>query len=152
MTNPEPPAGEFDGKTFVFPVRVYYEDTDFSGVVYHASYLRFMERGRSEFLRAIGLPHQELLKAAEPLVWVVRSITIRYRRPARAEDGLEVRTDFVALDGLRFRLSQRIRRGDEVLTEADVEVCLVTLEGRPRRPPDDVAAKMSTFLHGSRIP
>ena len=63
----EPSAGRLDGLTYVFPLRVYYEDTDFSGVVYHASYLRFLERGRSEFLRSIGLGHDGMLKAAEPL-------------------------------------------------------------------------------------
>ena len=71
-------GGQIEGKTHVFPLRVYYEDTDFSGFVYHASYLRFMERGRSEFLRVCGIGHQELLQFAEPLFWTVRSIAIKY--------------------------------------------------------------------------
>ncbi len=80
LSTPEPATGCFDGRAFVFPLRVYYEDTDFSGVVYHASYLRFMERGRSEFLRAAGAPHQAMLGGEPPLFWAVRRMTDRFRQ------------------------------------------------------------------------
>src|SRR5262249_4963290 len=86
MTKTETPSGHFEGRTHILPVRVYYEDTDFSGVVYHAKYLHFMERGRSEFLRAAGVRHQGMLKTEEPLVWVVRHIAIDYLKPARVDD------------------------------------------------------------------
>src|SRR5262245_63759161 len=99
----EPAAGTFDGHAFVFPLRVYYEDTDFSGVVYHASYLRFMERGRSEFLRAAGAPHQAMLATAPPLFWAVRRMTIEFMKPAKVEDALTVRTRAVELAGARLR-------------------------------------------------
>ena len=142
----EPSAGWLDGVTYVFPLRVYYEDTDFSGVVYHASYLRFLERGRSEFLRSIGLGHDSMLKAAEPLTWTVRRIAIHYEKPARIEEALQVRTAVAEITGSRMRLRQNIMRGATLLVKADLEVCLITLEGRPRRIPDAVRNKMERFL------
>ena len=149
MTTAEPHApssGWYDGKTFVFPLRVYYEDTDLSGVVYHATYLRFMERGRSEFLRSAGLRHQGLLDADEPLVWAIRQIAIDYRRPARVDEALEVHTKVDGLSGVRMRLNQEIRRGDDLLTSAEVEACVVTLDGSPRRIPGHVAEKLAAFM------
>jgi acyl-CoA thioester hydrolase len=149
MTNPEsraPASGWFEDRHFVFPLRVYYEDTDLSGVVYHATYLKFLERGRSEFLRASGLYHRGLLKAEEPLVWTVRRIAIDYSKPARVDEALEIRTAIRELSGVRMRLAQSIRRNEQILTQAEVEVCLVTLEGRPRRIPDFLAQKLQGFL------
>ena len=95
----EPSGGWIEGRTHVFPVRVYYEDTDFSGVVYHANYLRFMERGRSEFLRLVGAGHQGMLANAEPLVWAVRRMKIEFLRPARMEEALTVRTERPGIGG-----------------------------------------------------
>ncbi len=142
----EPASGWFEGKSFVFPIRIYYEDTDLSGVVYHAGYLRFMERGRSEFLRAAGLRHQGMLDAEEPLVWAVRRLTIHYAKPARVDEALTVRTDVREVSGARMRLDQALWRGAERLTEAEVEVCVITLEGRPRRIPSAIAAALNSFL------
>src|SRR5437016_5228945 len=105
-------------------VRVYYEDTDFSGVVYHASYLRFMERGRSEFLRALDAGHGGMFAADEPLVWAVRRMSIDFSRPARLEDALEIRTVALHLAGARMQLEQRIYRRGEELVNAAVEVCV----------------------------
>jgi len=154
MTNPdslppggsEPTGGWFEGRTHVFPVRVYYEDTDFSGVVYHANYLRFMERGRSEFLRASGAGHRGMLAAAEPLVWAVRRMDIEFLRPARMEEALTVRTGVLELLGARMRLDQAVLREDAVLVKAEVEVCIITLDGRPRRVPDSTRKKLEFFL------
>jgi len=142
----EPNPGWFEALTHVFPVRVYYEDTDFSGVVYHASYLRFMERGRSEFLRAVDAGHGGMFAADDPLVWAVRRMRIDFLRPARVEDALEVRTVVLELAGARMRLEQRIYRSGEELVNAAVEVCVITLDGRPRRVPDAVRQKLKTFL------
>lgn len=142
----EPNPGWFEERTHVFPLRVYYEDTDFSGVVYHASYLRFMERGRSEFLRLIGVRHRGLLTAAEPLVWVVRRMEIEFRKPARAEDALLVRTRFTSMEGARLHLKQSVLRDTEILIEAAVEVCVVTLDGKPRRVPPEMRNKLDEFL------
>ena len=143
-----PSAGGLDGVTYVFPLRVYYEDTDFSGVVYHASYLRFLERGRSEFLRSIGLGHDNLLKASEPLAWAVRRITIDFDKPARIEEALHVRTSLLELSGARMHLHQDIMRGADLLIKADVEVCVITLDGKPRRIPEMVRDKMRSFMKG----
>ena len=152
---PHPPAsGWFEDRAHVFPVRVYYEDTDFSGRVYHASYLRFMERGRSEFLRDAGVQHAGLLRGEDPLAWVVRRMAIEFLRAAEIDDALQVRTRVVELGGARMRLAQSVSRaiagksaGDVV--KADVEVCLVTLRGRARRVPDAVRKKLQSFA-GSR--
>jgi acyl-CoA thioester hydrolase len=144
-TDREPTAGWFDGHTHVLPLRVYYEDTDFSGVVYHASYLRFMERGRSDFLRLSGLRHQGMLAAEEPLVWVVRRLTIDYRKPARVDDSLRVRTMVRDITGARLKLGQLVARDDETLVNAEVEVCVITLDGRLRRVPDHIREKLQSL-------
>ncbi len=128
-----PPGGWMEERTHVFPVRVYYEDTDFSGFVYHASYLKFIERGRSEFLRICGIGHRELLNAAEPLFWTVRKIEITYLRPAQIEDALTARTRVAGMTAARMLLDQWIERSGEMLTQASVEVCLIGAAGRPRR-------------------
>ena len=141
-----PAAGWFDGKTFFFPVRVYYEDTDFSGVVYHASYLRFMERGRSEFLRASGVPHQAMLSLPEKLVWAVRRMKVDFLKPARVDEALAVRTRVREVMGARMRLDQAVLRDEEVLVGAEVEVCVITLDGKPRRVPDAVRHTLESFL------
>jgi acyl-CoA thioester hydrolase len=142
----EPTGGWFEERTHVFPLRVYYEDTDFSGLVYHANYLRFMERGRSEFLRISGAGNQEMLAAGEPLVWAVRRMTIDFIRPARMEEALTVRTGVLELAGARMRLDQRVARAGDILVKAAVEVCVITLDGRPRRVPDSTRKKLEFFL------
>ena len=142
----EPTGGWFEGRTHVFPVRVYYEDTDFSGFVYHANHLRFMERGRSEFLRMSGAGHQGLFAATEPLVWAVRRMNVDFVRPARMEEALTIRTSVLELAGARMRLDQRVARGGEILVKAALEVCVITLDGRPRRVPDPTRKKLEFFL------
>ena len=127
-------------------VRVYYEDTDFSGFVYHASYLRFMERGRSEFLRFCGRGHQTLLNAAEPLFWTVRAISIEFIRPARVEDTLHVRTAIKRISGARMFLDQLIARAGELVTSAEVEVCLINSAGRARRIPENVRKQLEFYI------
>jgi acyl-CoA thioester hydrolase len=145
----EPSGGWFEGRTHVFPVRVYYEDTDFSGVVYHANYLRFMERGRSEFLRLAGAGHQGMIEGAEPLVWAVRRMHIDFTKPARMEEALTVRTTVLELAGARMRLDQAVMRESLTLVKAEVEVCVITLDGRPRRVPDSTRKKLEFFLESS---
>lgn len=125
---------------FLFPIRVYYEDTDFSGVVYHAAYLKFFERGRTESLRACGVHHSDMFKRDEPLAFAVRKMTVVWLAPARIDDLLEVRTRFLEFRGARMLLDQEIRRGDVVIASADVEAACMNLEGRPRRLPTDLVA------------
>jgi acyl-CoA thioester hydrolase len=141
-----PPGGWMEDRTHVFPVRVYYEDTDFSGFVYHASYLKFIERGRSEFLRICGIGHRELLNAPEPLFWTVRNIDITYLRPARIEDALTARTQVAGITGARMLLRQWIERSGEMLTRASLEVCLIGSAGRPRRVPGTIRKQMEYYI------
>jgi acyl-CoA thioester hydrolase len=117
--------------------RVYYADTDFSGVVYHARYLEFLERGRSDFLRLAGVHHTELAdgKHGEKLVWVVRRMEIDFRAPARIDDILTVETRTESVSGARIFMAQHLKRGDELLVEARVEAAIISEGGRPRRFP-----------------
>ncbi|KQQ85951.1 tol-pal system-associated acyl-CoA thioesterase [Aureimonas sp. Leaf324] len=125
-------------------VRVYFEDTDFSGVVYHARYLHFLERGRTDYLRLHGIGHRELMDGAfgEPMAFAVRRMEIEFLRPARIDDILSVETRTALLGGARVVLDQRILRGDEVLIEAKVKVAVISPDGRPRRMPAAVAERL----------
>lgn len=127
--------------------RVYYADTDFSGVVYHARYLEFLERGRSDFLRLAGVHHTELHdgKHGEKIVWVVRRMEIDFRSPARIDDILTVDTRAEEISGARIFMAQQLRRGDEVLVDARVEAAIIGENGRPRRFPKEwIAAFMGS--------
>lgn len=117
--------------------RVYFADTDFSGVVYHARYLEFFERGRSDFLRLAGVHHTELAdgKHGEKMVWVVRRMEIVFHAPARIDDILTIDTKTVNVSGARIFMEQRIRRGDTALVDAKVEAAIIGESGRPRRFP-----------------
>src|ERR671933_3084529 len=128
-------AGRLRDGVHVLAVRVYYEDTDFSGVVYHASYLRFMERGRSDFVRLSGVGHAGLFDETVPLAFVVRRMSIEYLRPARIDDVLEIETRAEAVAGAAFKLAQTVRRDGQVLVTAKVVAALVDGQGRPRRIP-----------------
>lgn len=124
------------GRGHVLPVRVYFEDTDFSGLVYHATYLRWCERGRSDFLRLIGNDHRELIAGAqgrEPAAFVVRRMTLEFLKPARIDEVLEVVTRPKETGAASLVLAQEIRRGDTVLFAADVMVVLVSQSGKPMR-------------------
>ena len=136
----------FDGKFYVLPVRVYYEDTDFSGVVYHANYLRFAERGRSEFLRAAGVHHADLLTRDPPLAFVVTRMLIDFFIPARIDDELQVVTAFTRAKGPRLTALQLVRRDTEILWQAEVQAACIDLEGAPRRMPPDVVENMAAYL------
>src|ERR1700749_2082129 len=113
--------GHFDGKSHVLPLRVYYEDTDLSGVIYHANYLRYMERGRTEFFRSAGISKLEGLAAEEPTAWALRNARIEYRRPGRMDDTLQVHTMLTGLSGARLLARQRIYADDNLLTDGRIE-------------------------------
>ena len=138
MDDPTPTAGVIEGGEHLLPVRVYYEDTDFTGVVYHANYLRYFERGRSDFLRLAGVSHTELRARAEPVVFVVRRMEIDFIRPARVDDALIVRTAFDRLKGPRVFVRQSLERAGERLAEAAVQVVCIRLDGRPVKLPADI--------------
>ena len=142
----EPTAGYLDGREHLLPVRVYYEDTDFTGVVYHANYLRYFERGRSDFLRLAGVSHTELRDRPEPLAFVVRAMELKFVRPARIDDALTVHTAYRRVKGPRIFVSQCIGRGVETLARAEVEVVCIRLDGRPVKPPPDIVARLGKWF------
>jgi acyl-CoA thioester hydrolase len=133
-----------DGRHYL-TVRVYYEDTDFTGIVYHANYLRYMERGRTNYLRLIGADHRALFEAAEKeapgFAFVVRSMTLDFLRPARMDDVLEIVTDPQEVKGASITLRQRVMRGDELLVEARVRVAFIS-DGRARPIPKPLRIAM----------
>jgi len=138
-------AGRLIAGGHAMQVRVYYEDTDFTGIVYHANYLRFMERGRTNYLRLIGADHRALFeqteKEAPSFSFVVRSMKIDFLTPAFMDDLLEVRTLSREVSGASILLLQRVMRGEEVLLEAEVRVAFVS-EGRPKRIPEPLRKAM----------
>jgi acyl-CoA thioester hydrolase len=138
--------GRFEGKVHILPIRIYYEDTDLSGIVYHANYLRFMERGRSEFFRCAGIPRLAMLDEKEPTAWTLRRAALEYLKPARVDDLIEVYTMATELTGARMVADQKIHCRGELLTRGNVEACVITLSGRPRRIPRDVRDKLAPLL------
>jgi len=127
-------------------VRVYYEDTDFSGIVYHANYLRYMERGRTNYLRLLGVDHRALFEAAEQeapgFAFVVRSMQIEFLKPARMDDLLRIVTAPEEVKGASITVHQRVERADELLVEARVRVAFVS-GGRARPIPKPLRAAMA---------
>jgi acyl-CoA thioester hydrolase len=123
-------------------VRVYYEDTDFSGNVYHAAYLKFCERGRTELLRDLGIHHSELIK--DGIAFAVRSMTIDFIAAAHIDDELTVSTKVVETTGVRLRLQQTITRGETVLTEVAVDVVTIKPGGGVARLPKAMLARLQS--------
>ena len=121
-------------KTYTLPIRVYYEDTDMAGIVYYANYLRYIERGRSEWVREVGLD-QNRMKDEDGIVFAVRRVEADYLAPARLDDRLDVLTWVAERRPARMVMGQEVRRGDQVLFRALVTVICMTLDGRPVRMP-----------------
>lgn len=127
-----------------FDLRVYYEDTDLAGIVYYANYLKFLERGRTEALRALGVD-QGALRAETGQVFAVRRVEIDYRRPALFDDALTVRTALLRLGGASVTLDQAVLRGAAPLVTAQVVVALVGADGRPARLSPLLRAQLSAL-------
>ena len=123
-------------------LRVYYEDTDLAGIVYYANYLKFLERGRTEALRALGID-QGRLKAETGLVFAVTRVVLDYRRPARFDDWLEVETRVTALRAASVRMAQAVTRADAVLCDGEVTVACIDAGGRARRLPETVRTALA---------
>lgn len=140
-------AGRFEGKTHILPVRIYYADTDLSGVVYHANYLAYMERGRSEFFRHAGIVRLAQLEEPEPTAWTLRKVELEYLRPARVDDLIEVHTRLSALSGARMNAHQDVYLNGQMLTRGRIEACIITLSGKPRRIPQDMRDRLAPFLY-----
>ena len=129
-----PYSGRFQGAEHRFACRVYFEDTDLSGVVYHANYLRFMERARSDMLRQAGIDQRATFEAGEG-AYAVADLRIRYLAPARLDDDLLVTTRLIQVRAASVVIHQRVSRGGGILAEAEVTAALVAPSGRPRRQP-----------------
>lgn len=138
-------AGRLTDEGHRLDVRVYFEDTDFSGVVYHARYLHFLERGRSDLLRLKGVGHRELLAGefGAPMAFAVRRMELDFLRSARIDDIVTVTTSTRQLGGARILLDQKILRGEELLIEANVTVAVISPEGKPMRMPPRVLAALA---------
>src|SRR3954451_11396369 len=134
--DPKPAEGRMRGTTHLFPLRVYFEDTDVAGIVYYANYLRFMERARSDMLRTLGIDQRGALESGEG-VYAVAEVQIQYRAPAKLGDDLVVVTDIEAVRVASVLIHQRVRRGDEILADSRVTAAFITPDGRPRRQPRD---------------
>jgi len=145
-------AGRIEGEIHVLPVRVYFEDTDFTGLVYHANFLKFCERGRSDFIRTLGIDHSSLAnpKEGEPAVFVVRRIEIDYLKPARIDEVLEVVTSCAEIGGATLVLSQEVRRDGVALARLKVSVVLVSEAGKPQRLGQLVRGALQRFVNRSR--
>ncbi|MEM7301022.1 MAG: YbgC/FadM family acyl-CoA thioesterase [Pseudomonadota bacterium] len=130
-------SGELTAEGHSLFQRIYFEDTDFSGVVYHARYLHFLERGRSDFVRVLGVHHAALYAGehGEPLAFAVRHMDLDFLQPARIDDIIEVRTQPAIVKGVRMILNQSIRCQEKELLRATVTAVLINDEGRPRRFP-----------------
>ncbi|HVR89877.1 MAG TPA: YbgC/FadM family acyl-CoA thioesterase [Novosphingobium sp.] len=131
---PEPPFGLIDGRIHRFAVRAYFEDTDLSGVVYHANYLRWFERARSDFVRLLGIDQRAVNEAGEG-AFAVADLTIRYLAPARLDDAVLIETVTEELRAASCRMHQRAFRGPTLLTEARLRIGFIAPGGRPCRMP-----------------
>jgi acyl-CoA thioester hydrolase len=136
-----PPPGDFDGDAHLFPLRVYYEDTDAAGIVYYANYLRFAERARTEMMRALGVEHSELMAAAG-IAFAVRRCSADYLAPARLDDRLEVVTRITDLRGASLGLEQTVRRDAADLVRMHLKLACMTVAGRPARIPGTLRAEL----------
>lgn len=140
-------AGRIEGDQHILPIRVYFEDTDFSGIVYHANYLRYCERGRSDFLRLLGVHHAALYAGeigGEQLAFAVKHMEIDFVRPAKIDDVLHVVTSTRTITGAALHLEQTVMRGDDVLFKALVTAALLNAAGKPIRLPAEIRDKLDT--------
>lgn len=150
MTMPNPPDGTIEGARHYYAVRVYYEDTDLSGVVYHANYLRWFERARSDLLRRLGIDQRAAIEAGakgnEGGAYAVSELTLRYLRPARLDDDVTIETRATHIGAASCRMAQRALRGGQPLVEASLRVGFVASDGRPRRQPAPWRSAFADFM------
>jgi acyl-CoA thioester hydrolase len=127
-----------------WPLRVYYEDTDFAGIVYYANYLKFIERARSEMVRHAGVDQTEM-KSVRGIVFAVRRVTADYFKPAKYDDMIDIETTVSALKGASFDMVQKVWREDTLLFQADVSIVCLNSDGKAARIPADIRHKIETI-------
>jgi acyl-CoA thioester hydrolase len=137
--------GRLEGQEHCFGLRVYFEDTDLTGVVYHANYLRFMERARSDWLVAVNVDQRQVFEAGEG-AFALRKAQLHYHAPARLGDDLLIRSRFTSLRAAATVIQQTVIRGETILAEGEVELVFVSPTGRPRRLPKEWVAAFEPFL------
>lgn len=137
--------GEIRSGRHVLTVRVYYEDTDFTGMVYHANYLRFFERGRSDHLRDAGISHQSLLAREDPAAFTLTNVNVTYRKPGKVDDLLHIRTRYLGMDGPRIRFSQACLRDGDLLADAEITAVMIHADGRLRRPIKEISEHLEAY-------
>jgi acyl-CoA thioester hydrolase len=145
-----PTSGHIAAGVHVLPLRIYYEDTDAAGIVYYANWLRFLERGRTEFLRLIGQEHSAL-RDERGVNWVVRRLAIDYLKPARLDETIEVVTSCGELRGASLDMMQQARRGEEILVRAELVVACMGATGRPVRLPAQLKAALAKVTSGKAV-
>ncbi len=146
MVIPTPPGGVLDGARHLYAVRVYYEDTDLSGITYHANYLRWFERARSDLLRLLEIDQRAAIERGEG-AWAVSEVNLKYLRPAKLDDDVVIETTCTELGAASCRMHQVARRGTEALCEASLRVGFISLEGRPRRQPAEWREAFEQFMN-----
>ncbi len=149
--NPWPDlAGRIEAGKHILPVRVYHEDTDFTGLVYHANYLKFCERGRSDFVRLAGIGQSDMFAgegAQEPAVFVVRHMDVDFLKPARMDDVLEIVTSVDEIGGAAMTLLQEVTHDGVVLVRIRVKIVLIGASGKPRRLGELVRHGLQAFVN-----
>ncbi len=146
MVSPTPPGGVLHGARHLYAVRVYYEDTDLSGITYHANYLRWFERARSDLLRLLGIDQRAAIESGEG-AYALSEVNLRYLRPARLDDDVVIETRCTELGAASCRMHQIAWRGEEALCEGHLRVGFITLDGRPRRQPAAWRDAFQTFMN-----
>lgn len=144
---PQPDTGSFAGGEHLFPVRVYIENTDAGGMVYHAEYLRFMERGRTEFLRNLEIMQSALISPqGESMVFAIARLEIDYKAQAKVDDALVVHSKIAKIRAASFEIDQWIMRAEDKVTEARLTVALLKSNGRPCRIPGPMREKLEPMM------
>ena len=139
-------SGIIKQKTHFFQIRVFYEDTDFTGIVYHANYLKFAERGRTNFLRLLGVNHSELINSDEPKYFVVYKMNSKFMGTSTIDDILEVRSNFKGIEGVRLKINQDIYKEEKIIFSANIEFALLDKNAKPIKFPNDMKLKIKNYL------
>ena len=148
MSLPNSPDGVIDGDRHLYAVRVYYEDTDLSGITYHANYLRWFERARSDLLRRLEIDQRAAIEAGEG-AYALSEVNLKYLRPAKLDDDILIETHCAELKAASCRMHQKAWRGDDLLAEAHLRVGFVSPNGRPIRQPEEWREAFARFVNSS---
>lgn len=144
----KPPNFDAENQHWI-SVRVYYEDTDFTGLVYHANYLKYFERGRSDFLRDAGVDHQSLLNRPDPAAFAILRAEVDFKQAAHVDDLLRVRTRYHGTKGARILFEQAVLRDETLIAEAQITALAIHSDGRPRRPIPEIVKQLAPLIYAS---